>query len=339
MELKKVIEISVQTDKPLLLIGEHGTGKSYSIGQYAKEQNKKLHKITLTSEITPDDLIGTYTLKDGTTNYEHRPLLQAVLQGEWIVLEELNASPASVLMLLNGLIETNTEQRFLNANGDTIKPHADFRLFATANPTKYAGTQQLNDALLSRFIVYRVEPDYLPFIELASAGKSKKHRKEIESIVSTILKVREDLGLYISPREVLTYSSVLEVASAETAKQVLLSRFYDLDPEELKELGAYLKITPTEEKLRIITEKELSMLVEQKQSGITKELEQAKSDKEKTARELEKYRHDYIDSVKENDELRDKLRAERNSKQELENKYNVLQEIIREAAKSKGGEV
>jgi len=90
MQIKETIKVAVDNNMPCLLVGNHGTGKSYGIRQSADEASKKLSRIIITQETTPEDLVFAFELKDGKTVKIKRELLNAVEKGEWIVLEEIN---------------------------------------------------------------------------------------------------------------------------------------------------------------------------------------------------------------------------------------------------------
>ena len=105
--------------------------------------------------------------------------MRAVRNGDWIILDELNLAPSSVLEALNRvcifalfssfilifqLLDDNREI-FVHELNMTIKAHPRFQLFATQNPVgTYAGRKRLSRAFLNRFIV--IQCDSLPFDEL-----------------------------------------------------------------------------------------------------------------------------------------------------------------------------
>jgi midasin len=62
--------------------------------------------------------------------FEEGVLVQAVRNGHWIVLDELNLAPSEVLEALNRLLDDNREL-FIPETQETVKPHPHFMLFAT----------------------------------------------------------------------------------------------------------------------------------------------------------------------------------------------------------------
>ena len=80
--------------------------------------------------------------------------------GEWIVFDEINACPADVLFALHSLLDDDKKITLIEKDGEVIRPHKDFRFFATMNPIEdYAGTKELNMAFFSRFgSVIKIKP-------------------------------------------------------------------------------------------------------------------------------------------------------------------------------------
>ena len=78
--------------------------------------------------------------------------MEAVWNGYWVILDELNLAPSEILEALNWLLDYNQET-FIVETQTTIKAHPHFRIFATQNPTEgYGGRKQLSEAFKNRFI-------------------------------------------------------------------------------------------------------------------------------------------------------------------------------------------
>mgnify|MGYP001431560475 CR=1 FL=1 len=276
MKINQTIKIAVKNNMPCLLVGEHGTGKSYAIKEAAKKDKMKLHRVIITQETTPEDLIFQYELKDGETVAIERELLTAVKNGDWIVLEELNMASPAVLTMLNGLLETDPESRYLRYKELEIVPHKDFRLFATSNPTSYSGTNRMNDALLSRFIINKVAPDYKFFIGLVSQEyKNPDLTAECTKFVSGIQKAKKNYDIYVSPRELLIYAKLRhQKYSEKNALSFVLDRFYDLEDDVIKDIAALFDIELKREEVQILNEVEIARLVDEKVEDIKHQNEQ-----------------------------------------------------------------
>jgi midasin len=80
------------------------------------------------------EYFGTYiTNSEGKLVYKEGILVEAVRNGYWLVLDELNLAPSDILEGLNRLLDDNREL-FIPETQEIIKPHPDFQLFATQNP-------------------------------------------------------------------------------------------------------------------------------------------------------------------------------------------------------------
>ena len=56
--------------------------------------------------------------------------MEAVRNGYWVILDELNLAPSEVLEALNRLLDDNRELQIVETQ-KTIKAHPNFRIFAT----------------------------------------------------------------------------------------------------------------------------------------------------------------------------------------------------------------
>lgn len=270
MKISSTINIAVKNNLPCLLVGEHGTGKSYAIREQASKKGKKLHRVIITQETTPEDLVFQYELKDGETIIVERELLTAVKNGDWIVLEELNMASPAVLTMLNGLLETDPESRYLRYKELEIVPHEEFRLFATSNPTSYSGTNRMNDALLSRFIINKVQPDYKFFIGVIDKEyQDEALTKECTKFVSGIQKAKENYDIYISPRELLIYAKLRhQKYSEKSALSFVLDRFYDLEKDVIHDIASLFEVELDREEVKILNEVEIQKLVDERIEAI-----------------------------------------------------------------------
>lgn len=145
---KTAIAIAVRDNLPALLIGETGTGKTSIVRHLAYLRKQAYVRVNMTGFTTPDDLIGSKSIKDDQTYFEYGIISDAMLRGAILVLDEINATAPDCLFILHGLLDE--DRRVTLPNGDIITPHKDFRVFATCNPD-YEGTRSMNKAFLDRF--------------------------------------------------------------------------------------------------------------------------------------------------------------------------------------------
>lgn len=150
-ETLSTLTIAFNEGIPTLLVGQTGTGKN-TILRFIAEQQKRtdIVRINLTGETTVEDLTGRVQLKDGNTVDQDGNVTLAVRNGKILILDEINACQPEVLFALQSLLDD--DHSLTLPNGEVVKAHPDFRVFATMNPTSgYVGTKSLNKAFMSRF--------------------------------------------------------------------------------------------------------------------------------------------------------------------------------------------
>ena len=79
-------------------------------------------------------------------------------------MDELNLAPSDVLEALNRLLDDNREL-YVPELDEVVRPHEDFMLFATQNPSGlYGGRKGLSRAFRNRFV--EISVDDIPESEL-----------------------------------------------------------------------------------------------------------------------------------------------------------------------------
>jgi cobaltochelatase CobS len=156
----KTLAFSVDKNLPALLIGETGLGKTALVRHLAYETNNGFRRLNLNGQTTVDEFVGRTLLNKEGTYWQDGVLTDALRNGYWLLLDEINAALPEILFVLHSLLD---DDRFIvipENGGEIVKPHPNFRIFATMNPSgKYHGTKDLNKAFLSRFPII-VQLDY-----------------------------------------------------------------------------------------------------------------------------------------------------------------------------------
>lgn len=112
------------------------------------------HESSLTFlSIDVQEYTGSFAAdQNGSLSFRDGLLVRALRRGHWVILDELNLAPSEVLEALNRLLDDNREL-YLAETNETVKPHPDFRLFATQNPSgAYGGRKPLSRAFRNRFV-------------------------------------------------------------------------------------------------------------------------------------------------------------------------------------------
>lgn len=90
------------------------------------------------------------------------PLVKAIRDGTWVLLDEINLATSETLECLSTLLQTPESSIVLSEKGDLepVPRHPDFRLFACMNPATDVGKKDLPNNLRSRFTeIYAISPD------------------------------------------------------------------------------------------------------------------------------------------------------------------------------------
>ncbi|RNF03864.1 MDN1, midasin-like protein [Trypanosoma rangeli] len=158
---------AVFADRPVLLEGPTSSGKSSMVKYLAELTGHKCVRINNHESTEIQEYVGHYVSDErGKLRFVDGILVDAVRNGYWVVLDELNLAPTDVLEALNRLLDDNREL-FVADTQETIKPHPDLRIFATQNPAGiYGGRKLLSRAFRNRFLEMTV--DDIPTSELCT---------------------------------------------------------------------------------------------------------------------------------------------------------------------------
>ena len=146
------------TNYAILIEGLTSAGKTSTIEYLAKKTHNKWIRINNHEHTDIEEYIGSY-IPDvkGKLVFQEGLLIEAVRNGYWVILDELNLAPSEVLEALNRLLDDNNELYIVETD-EVIKAHPKFRLFATQNPTEgYGGRKELSEAFKNRFIMLHAE--------------------------------------------------------------------------------------------------------------------------------------------------------------------------------------
>lgn len=170
---------SIHARENVLLTGGTGVGKTTHILQLASRIKQPVLRINFNGETRMSDLIGKVSVIAGETVWVDGVLPSAMRKGFWLLLDELDFADPAVLSLLHPVLEDDPQLVLKENGGEIIRPHENFRVFATANSigamqdrsSAYGGTNQMNEAFLDRWQVMLV--DNLPEKEEVLVVRSK----------------------------------------------------------------------------------------------------------------------------------------------------------------------
>lgn len=148
---------ALQVSKPVLLEGNPGVGKTSIVMAVAKATGKPLVRMNLSEQTDLMDLFGSDAPMEGESagNFAWRdaPFLQAMKNGHWVLLDEMNLASQSVLEGLNACLDHRGEV-YISELDQIFARHPDFKLFAAQNPHHQGGGRKgLPASFVNRFTV------------------------------------------------------------------------------------------------------------------------------------------------------------------------------------------
>ncbi|CUW38508.1 Aerobic cobaltochelatase subunit CobS [Magnetospirillum sp. XM-1] len=223
----KAILAGFAYNRRVMVQGYHGTGKSTHIEQVAARLNWPCIRVNLDSHVSRIDLIGkdAIVVKDGKQITEFREgMLPWALQHPCaLVFDEYDAGRPDVMFVIQRVLEVEGRLTLLDQNR-VIRPHAAFRLFATANTVGlgdttglYHGTQQINQGQMDRWNIVATL-NYLAHDDECSivVAKLKDYdTPEGRDLVSKMVMLADltrsgfmngDISTVMSPRTVITWA-------------------------------------------------------------------------------------------------------------------------------------
>lgn len=159
--VKRLASIVAVSDYAVILEGPTSAGKTSTVQYLANATDNKVIRINNHMHTDIQEYIGSYVPSSdeadgGKLVFQEGILVEAVRQGYWVILDELNLAPSEVLEALNRLLDDNRELHIVETQ-KTVKAHHNFRIFATQNPTEgYGGRKELSEAFKNRFILIKV---------------------------------------------------------------------------------------------------------------------------------------------------------------------------------------
>ncbi|XP_062552715.1 midasin [Armigeres subalbatus] len=149
-DLARIISIG---KLPVLLQGPTSAGKTSLIEYVAKRSGNVCLRINNHEHTDLQEYIGTYVADvTGKLTFKEGVLVEAMRNGFWIILDELNLAPSDILEALNRVLDDNREL-FIPETQVLVKAHPNFMLFATQNPPGlYGGRKMLSRAFKNRFV-------------------------------------------------------------------------------------------------------------------------------------------------------------------------------------------
>lgn len=247
---KKILEqvaVAVSYKMPVLLIGETGTGKTSLVRHLAFETDNAFVRVNHNGGTTIEDIVGRWVINSkNQTEWVDGILIEAMKKGYWFLADEINAAGAEINFVYHSLLDDDGRVIMAEKGNEVVIPHLNFRFFGAMNPpTEYAGTKELNKALMSRFMVCRVDFP-APKVE----QKILITRTEIEEAVAErmvrfagevrTMHGKEEIHFVLSTRDLLMWATMFKVYKKylTSAEMTVLNKISQDDFDAIKDMMA-----------------------------------------------------------------------------------------------------
>lgn len=150
---KEILEMGIAAllqQENLLLTGSKATGKNVLAENLAWIFGRPSYNISFHVNTGSAELIGTDTFEDNQVKLRRGSIYQCAQYGGFGILDEINMAKNDAVSVLHATLDY---RRSIDVPGyDKIELHPAARFIGTMN-YGYAGTKELNEALVSRFMV------------------------------------------------------------------------------------------------------------------------------------------------------------------------------------------
>lgn len=245
--------MALELNIPCLVWGDKGSGKTEGIEQICARTNRSFMRVQHTTNTEEVHVVGQWIVKDGETQYQLGSLPLAMINGWVYCADEYDFTPPHVLSVYQSVLEGKAlvikdapEQYRI------IKPHKNFRFFATGNTNgtgdetgSYAGVLTQNSANYDRFGIV-VHKEYLPEKEEIQilTKKTGLRDEEAKLLVSLAGKIRKTyregkINDTISPRALINASHIgIRLGNlTEGLKLAFINKLTSVDQEIVTQLA------------------------------------------------------------------------------------------------------
>ncbi len=246
---KKIMEqvaVAISYAMPILLIGETGTGKTSLVRHLAFSTSNGFVRVNHNGGTSVEDIVGRWTIENGDTKWVDGILIKAMKEGLWFLADEINAAGAEINFLYHSLLDDDGRVILAEKGNEVVIPHPNFRFFGAMNPpTEYAGTKELNKALMSRFMVARVDfppPKVEQKILVTRVGVTDDVAERMVRFAGEVrtMHANEQIHFVLSTRDLLMWATMFKVYKKylTSAEMTVLNKIAVDDFDAIKDIMA-----------------------------------------------------------------------------------------------------
>ena len=188
-EVVQKIWVAILAQGHVLLEDVPGVGKTTMALSFAKALGLEVKRVQFTPDTMPSDIIGFSVFQDGKLRYQPGAVMTNLL-----LADEINrTSPKTQSALLEAMEEGN-----VTVDGTTHSLPTPFVVLATQNPVGSAGTQNLPNSQLDRFLM-RLSMGYPDRKAQADILKNRHDGDPLDQVQRVLTK--EDLAAVVAAVE------------------------------------------------------------------------------------------------------------------------------------------
>eukprot|EP01062_Namystynia_karyoxenos_P023604 TRINITY_DN19135_c0_g4_i3.p1 TRINITY_DN19135_c0_g4~~TRINITY_DN19135_c0_g4_i3.p1 ORF type:complete len:372 (+),score=54.24 TRINITY_DN19135_c0_g4_i3:90-1205(+) len=134
----RALQRAVAVQRCALLCGAVGSGKSALAHHVAAQEGRELIAVGLDSSVDVKDLVGTFrSVGVGAFAFQHGPLSRAVLEGKWVLLEDVDLASPDVASALVAVLQRG--ELYIPELDKALYCPPEFRLIGTVQSATHAG--------------------------------------------------------------------------------------------------------------------------------------------------------------------------------------------------------
>ncbi len=186
-----------------------GVGKTTLALAFSKALSLEHNRMQFTPDVLPSDITGFSVFNKVKNNFEFRP---GVAFCNLFLADEINRTSSKTQSALLELME----EKSITVDGNTYKLPEPYTVIATQNPIGSAGTHNLPDSQLDRFMI-KLSMGYPDFNDEVSILKAKFSSSPLESVnevanTRTITELQDYISnIYIDDR---VYEYIVQLSAA-----------------------------------------------------------------------------------------------------------------------------
>ena len=199
-ETIELMVMAIVADGHALLEGVPGVAKTTMTKALASTMQADFKRIQGTPDLEPRDIVGyTFVDSDNGIKYHRGPIFTNIL-----LVDELNRAPPKTM---SAFLES-LEERQVTIGGSTLPLMKPFTAFATQNPLRIEGTEQIPKVLADRFLI-KIDVDYPSMQEEDEMLRLKEREETVETkkVVDTaaVVELQAQAKQIVLPEDVAQY--------------------------------------------------------------------------------------------------------------------------------------